>query len=90
MSKDQAYFNWVSDFAAEYGANYINYFHIVDEIGFDWYEHLYNYSHMNYWGGCVITEHLGEYLHTHYDLEDYEMIRFMKTGTRIWSGSISR
>lgn len=71
MSKDQAYFNWVSDFAAEYGANYINYFHIVDEIGFNWYEHLFNYSHMNYWGGCVITEHLGEYLYTHYDLEDY-------------------
>ena len=71
MSNDQAYFNWVSDFADQYVAAYINYFHLVDEIGFNWYEHLFNYSHMNYWGGMIITEHLGQYLHDHYDLPDY-------------------
>lgn len=71
MSNDQAYFNWVADFAEQYGAAYINYFHLVDEIGFNWYEHLLNYSHINYWGGVVITEHLGQYLYDHYDLPDY-------------------
>ncbi len=71
LSKDMAYFNWVSDFAQEKEIPYINYFYLVDEIGFDWWECLYNYSHMNYWGGSIITNHLGEYLNTHYDLPDH-------------------
>lgn len=70
MSNDQAYFNWMADYAAEKGVPYINYFHMVDELGFEWTECLYNYSHMNYWGGSIITEHLGAYLTEHYALPD--------------------
>lgn len=71
LDKDQAYFNWVSDYAKEKGLNYINYFHLVEEIGFNWTECLYNHSHMNYWGGTVITEHLGAYLAENYELPDH-------------------
>ena len=71
MSNDQAYFNWMTDYAAEKGVQYINYFHMVDELGFEWTECLYNYSHMNYWGGSIITEHLGAYLAEHYSLPDH-------------------
>lgn len=70
MSNDQAYFNWVADYAEENGLNYINYFHLVDEIGFVWTEHLYNYSHMNYWGGSIITRHIGAFLNENYNLPD--------------------
>lgn len=78
MSNDQAYFNWVADFAKEHGVDYINYFHLMDEIGFVWAEHLYNYSHMNYWGGDIITEHIGKYIHTNYELEDRRQDVFYK------------
>lgn len=70
LSNDQAYFNWIEDYAAEKGVPYINYFHLVDEIGFVWTECLYNYSHMNYWGGTIITEHLGSYLAENFSLPD--------------------
>lgn len=71
LDNDQAYFNWVADYAEENGVEYINYFHLVDEIGFDWWQCLYNHSHMNYWGGTLITEHLGAWLAEHYDLPDH-------------------
>lgn len=70
MENDQAYFNWVADFAAENGVDYINFFHLFEEIGFDWFQCLYNYSHMNYHGGKIITEYLGKYLTENYPLPD--------------------
>lgn len=70
MTNDQAYFNWAADYAKENGLQYINYFHLVDELNFVWSECLYNYSHMNYWGGVIITKHIGQYLSDHYDLPD--------------------
>ena len=71
LSNDQAYFNWVEDYAAQKGVPYVNYFHLVDEIGFEWTECLYNYSHMNYWGGTIITDHLGAYLAENFSLPDH-------------------
>lgn len=70
MSNDQAYFNWAADYAMENDIQYINYFHLVDELGFEWSECMYNYSHMNYWGAQIITEHLGRYLSQQYELPD--------------------
>lgn len=71
LSNDQAYFNWIADYAEKKELPYINYFHLTDEIGFDWYQCLFNQGHMNYWGGSIITEHLGMYLSEHYDLPDH-------------------
>ena len=86
MSNDQAYFNWVQDFADEHHINYINYFHLIDELGFVWSQHMKDYSHMNWWGGQIITTHLGKYLTEHYDLEDHRD----KKGYGVWNKRVVR
>lgn len=86
MDQDQAYFNWVSDFAEEHHLNFVNYFHLTDEIGFIWPEHMKDYSHMNIWGGQLITSHLGAYLTEHYDLEDHRGQKAYK----IWDKRVTR
>lgn len=70
MANDQRYFNWMEDFAAEQGIQYVNYFHLTEALGFSWPDHMYNYSHMNYWGGEIITEHLARYIADHYQFTD--------------------
>lgn len=70
MSLDEARLNSLTDYAAQNGLHYVNYFHLMDELGFSFGEHLYNYSHMNYLGGEIITRHLGQYLAENFDLPD--------------------
>jgi len=70
MSKDEAYFNWAGQLAAEKGLHFINYFHLREELGINWVDHFKDYSHMNYWGGEIITRHLGQYLSDHFDFID--------------------
>lgn len=70
MTQDEALMNWATDFAAQHGLHYVNYFHLREDLGFSWGEHLRDYSHMNYRGAEIITRHMGEYLTAHYDLPD--------------------
>lgn len=50
--------------------NYLNYFHILDEINFDFLSDLCDDNHLNFYGAQKITAHLGKYIKEHYDIPD--------------------
>lgn len=61
----------ITDYADQYGIDYINYLKLVDEIGINFAEDTYDEGlHMNYAGAIKCANHLGNYLVRHYGLKD--------------------
>ena len=60
----------ITDYADQYGIDYINYLKLVDEIGINFAEDTYDEGlHMNYAGAIKCANHWGKYRVRHYGLK---------------------
>ncbi len=63
-------FNTVSDMAAEYGVDFINYNLMYDQLGMDFSQDAADVFHLNYRGNQKLTRALGDYIVSHYSVPD--------------------
>ena len=74
----------ITDYADQYGIDYINYLKLVDEIGINFAEDTYDEGlHMNYSGAVKCADYLGDYLVKQYGLKDLRTDRELSA---IWKG----
>lgn len=65
METMQRYYNWLDRYLEQKGIEFVNFFHLLDEIQFDYATDLKDYGHCNTSGATKITRYLAE----HYLLE---------------------
>lgn len=65
MEKVQRQLNTVGIIANEEQVDYLNYFHLLDEISFDFQSDMANQEHVNASGSRKVTEYMGKYLQQH-------------------------
>ena len=56
----QRYYNWLDAYLEERGVEFVNFFHLLDEIQFDYGTDLKDYGHCNTSGATKITRYLAE------------------------------
>lgn len=67
---EQQIYNGVKELAASYGADFINYNLLYDELGLDFSMDMADTSHLNYRGNRKFTSALGDYIAAHYSVPD--------------------
>ena len=64
----QRIFNAIAGYAEEWGVDYLNGLHYLEEMGFDFSTDMVEYSHVNGSGSYKVSAFYGRYLSEHYDL----------------------
>lgn len=67
----QQLYNKTAELAKEWGVDYFNALHYLDEIGFDFTTDMVEYSHMNAPAAKKVTEYYGNMLTEMYELTDH-------------------
>lgn len=66
----QRIFNKAQELAAQWGVDYLNGLHFLEEMSFDFATDMVEYSHVNPFGGEKISAFYGQYIRDHYDVPD--------------------
>ena len=67
----QQMYNTVEELAAEWGVDFINGLHHLDEMNFDFTTDMFEDSHVNVSGSNKISKYYGNYIKEHYDIPDH-------------------
>lgn len=67
----QKMYNTLSAYAEEWGVDFLNGLHCLEEMDFDFNTDMYEFSHVNTSGARKISSYYGQYLLDHYDLPDH-------------------
>ncbi len=67
----QQMYNTVEQLAAEWGVDYFNGLHHLDEIGFDFTTDMVEFSHVNGSGSEKISSYYGKLIRENYDIPDH-------------------
>ncbi len=67
----QKIYNTAADYAKEWGVDFINGLHYLEEMNFDFTTDMLEYSHVNARGAQKVTTYYGKYIKERYDLPDH-------------------